>query len=43
MVINMKYIKKLELSDEVFTEKEKRKLEKAYEKGNDYYNKTQKK
>ena len=39
----MKYIKKLELCEEVFTEKEKRKLEKAYEKGNDYYNKTPKK
>ena len=36
----MKYIKKLDLSDEVFTEKEKKKLKKAYEKGNEYYNKT---
>ena len=34
----MKYIKKLELSDEMFTEKEKKKLEKSYELGNDYYN-----
>lgn len=34
----MKYIKKLDLSDEVFTEKEKKKLEKSYEKGNNYYN-----
>ena len=39
----MKYIKKLELSDEVFTEKEKKKLIKSYEKGNDYYNETTKK
>ena len=39
----MKYIKKLDLSDEVFTKKEKRQLEKAYEKGNDYYNQTTKK
>lgn len=36
----MKYIKKLNLSDEVFTEKEKKQLEKSYEKGNEYYNKT---
>ena len=36
----MKYIKKLELNDEVFTEKEKKKLIKSYEKGNDYYNET---
>ena len=43
MVIIMKYIKKLELSDEVFTEKEKKKLIKSYEKGNDYYNETTKK
>ena len=34
----MKYIKKINLSDEVFTEKEKKQLEKSYEKGNDYYN-----
>lgn len=34
----MKYIKKLELSDEMFTEKEKKKIEKYYESGNDYYN-----
>ena len=39
----MKYLKKLELSDEMFTEKEKKKIEKYYEKGNDYYNKTKKK
>ena len=34
----MKYIKKINLSDEMFTEKEKKKLIKSYEKGNDYYN-----
>ena len=34
----MKYIKKLDLNDEVFTEKEKKKLKKSYEKGNEYYN-----
>lgn len=35
----MKYLKKLELSDEMFTEKEKKKIQKHYyEKGNDYYN-----
>ena len=34
----MKYLKKLELSDEMFTEKEKKKIKKYYEKGNDYYN-----
>lgn len=34
----MKYLKKLELSSEMFTEKEKKKLEKYYELGNDYYN-----
>ena len=34
----MKYLKKLELSDEMFTEKEKKKIEKHYEKGNDYAN-----
>ena len=34
----MKYIKKLELSNEMFTEKEKKKIEKNYELGNDYYN-----
>lgn len=28
----MKYIKKLELSDEMFTEKEKKQIEKYYEK-----------
>ena len=28
---NMKYIKKLDLNNEVFTEKEKKKLKKAYE------------
>ena len=38
----MKYLKKLELSDEMFTEKEKKKLEKAYELGNDYYNSVKK-
>ena len=36
----MKYIKKIDLSDEVFSEKEKKKLKKAYEKGNEYYNET---
>jgi hypothetical protein len=36
----MKYIKKLNLSDEMFTEKEKKKLIKSYEKGNEYYNET---
>ena len=36
----MKYIKKINLSDEMFTEKEKKKLIKSYEKGNDYYNET---
>lgn len=34
----MKYLKKLELYDEMFTEKEKKKIEKYYEKGNNYYN-----
>ena len=34
----MKYIKKINLSDEIFTEKEKKKLKKDYEKGNYYYN-----
>ena len=34
----MKYIKKINLSDEIFTEKEKKKLKKDYEKGNNYYN-----
>ena len=34
----MKYIKKLELSDEMFTKKEKKEIEKNYELGNDYYN-----
>ena len=34
----MKYLKKLELSDEMFTEKEKEKIEKNNEKGNNYYN-----
>ena len=34
----MKYLKKLELSDEMFTEKEKKKIEKYYEKENDNYN-----
>ena len=38
----MKYIKKLNLNDEVFTEKEKKQLIKSYEKGNDYYNETEK-
>lgn len=38
----MKYLKKLELSDEMFTEKEKKKIEKYYEKGTDYYNNTEK-
>lgn len=37
-MIILKYLKKLELSDEMFTEKEKKKIEKYYEKGNDYYN-----
>lgn len=36
----MKYLKKVELSDEMFTEKEKKKIEKYYEKGKDYYNET---
>ena len=39
----MKYLKKLELSDELFTEKEKKKIEKYYEKGNDYCNNIKKK
>lgn len=39
----MKYLKKLELSDEMFTEKEKKKIEKYYEKGYDYYNDINKK
>ena len=34
----MKYLKKINLDDEMFTEKEKKKIEKYYEKGNDYYN-----
>ena len=34
----MKYIKKLELSDEMFTKKEKKKIEKNYELRNDYCN-----
>lgn len=34
----MKYLKKLELSDEMFTKKEKKKIEKYYEQGHDYYN-----
>ena len=34
----MKYIKKLELSDEMFTKKEKKKREKNYELRNDYCN-----
>ena len=38
MELKMKYLKKLELSDEMFTEKEKKKIEKYYEKGNNYYN-----
>lgn len=42
MVIKMKYLKKLELSDEMFTEKEKKKIEKYYEQGNDYYNSMEK-
>ena len=42
MVIILKYIKKLDLNDEVFTEKEKKKLIKSYEKGKDYYNETKK-
>lgn len=42
MVIKMKYLKKLELSDEMFTEKEKKKIEKYYEKGNNYYNDVEK-
>lgn len=36
----MKYLKKVDLSDEMFTEKEKKKIQKYYEKGNDYYNET---
>ena len=36
----MKYLKKIDLSDEMFTEKEKKKIEKYYEKGNDYHKKT---
>ena len=39
----MKYLKKIDLSDEMFTEKEKKKIEKYYEKGNDYYKETTKK
>ena len=42
MVLKMKYLKKLELSDEMFTEKEKKKIEKYYEKGNNYYNSVEK-
>lgn len=42
MVIKMKYLKKLELSDEMFTEKEKKKIKKYYEKGNHYYNDVEK-
>ena len=38
----MKYLKKIDLTEEMFTEKEKKKLKKAYEKGNDYYNKVEK-
>ena len=38
----MKYLKKLELSDEMFTEKEKKKIKKYYEKGNNYYNDVEK-
>ena len=38
----MKYLKKLELSNDMFTEKEKKQLEKSYEKGNDYYNSVKK-
>ena len=34
----MKYLKKLDLSDEMFSEKEKKKIEKYYEKGNEYGN-----
>ena len=34
----MKYLKKLELSNEMFTEKEKKKIEKYYKKGNNYAN-----
>lgn len=34
----MKFLRKLELSDEMFTEKEKKKIEKYYEKGNNYSN-----
>ena len=38
MVIIIKYLKKENLTDEMFTEKEKKKIEKYYEKGNNYYN-----
>ena len=38
----MKYLKKIELSNEMFTEKEKKQLEKSYEKENDYYNSVKK-
>ncbi len=33
----MKYLKKTELTDEMFTEKEKKKIKKYYEKGTNYY------
>ena len=39
----MKYIKKLDFNEEVFTEKEKKKLKKSYERGNSYYNTTENK
>ena len=42
MVIILKYLKKENLTDEMFTEKEKKKIEKYYEKGNDYYNSVEK-
>ena len=32
MVRKMKYLKKIEISDEMFTEKEKKKIKKYYEK-----------
>ena len=34
----MKYLKKLELSEQMFTKKEKKQIEKEYELVNEYYN-----
>lgn len=34
----MKYLKKLELSNEMFTTKEKKQIEKNFEQNNEYYN-----